>query len=252
MLRRHEGKVAVITGAAIGNGRAMASRLAREGAQVVVADVDDATETLNEVSAQGNVLEPYYSQTDITNPASVSALVDSIRAKFGRLDILVNNAGVYEEEPFELLTYERWANMLNVNLNGLFLMCKAALPLMKERHFGRIVNLSSNTVWLGTPYLTHYIASKMGIIGFTRALAGEVGHFGVTVNAITVGLTATQRPADSKLGKSSMLEFVLPQQAIGQTETPDDIASVVSFLASDDSAIITGQTINVDGGAARH
>jgi NAD(P)-dependent dehydrogenase (short-subunit alcohol dehydrogenase family) len=230
----------------------MAARLASEGAQVVIADISRADETLAEIAAQGDIREPLYAQTDITDPASVSSLVDSVKAKFGRFDILVNNAGVYDEEPFELLTFEKWKNVINVNLNGLFLMCKAAIPIMKDRKFGRIINLSSNTVWLGTPYLTHYISSKMGIIGFTRALAGEVGRYGVTVNAITVGLTATQRPADSKLGASSMLEFVLPQQAIGQTETPEDIAGVVSFLASDDSMIITGQTINVDGGAARH
>lgn len=252
MLRRHEGKVAIITGAAIGNGRAMAARLASEGAQVVIADINDATDTLQEIADQGSVCEPLYAQTDITDPVSVSKLLETVRTKFGRFDILVNNAGVYDEEPFELLTFEKWKNVIDVNLNGLFLMCKAALPMMKERQFGRIINLSSNTVWLGTPYLTHYISSKMGIIGFTRALAGEVGRFGVTVNAITVGLTATQRPDDSLVGSSSMLEFVLPQQAIAQSETPQDIAAVVSFLASDDSMIITGQTINVDGGAARH
>ncbi|HYM20595.1 MAG TPA: SDR family oxidoreductase [Candidatus Kapabacteria bacterium] len=252
MLRRHEEKLAVITGAAIGNGRAMASRLAAEGAQVVIADISEATETLSEISDQKNVLTPLYVETDITDPFSVSKLSETIKARFGRFDILVNNAGVYDEEPFELLTFEKWKSVIDVNLNGLFLMSKAALSSMKEHHFGRIINLSSNTVWLGTPFLTHYISSKMGIIGFTRALAAEVGRFGVTVNAITVGLTATQRPADSKFGSSTMLEHVLPEQAIARMETPQDIASVVSFLASDDSAIITGQTINVDGGAARH
>ena len=250
--RRHEDKVAIITGAAIGNGRAMAYRLASEGAQIVVADIAPATETIEAISQLDTVKKPLYLQTDITDPDSVGQLVQTIRKEFNRLDILVNNAGVYDEEPFELLTYEKWKDVLNVNLNGLFLMSKAALSLMKERQFGRIINLSSDTVWLGTPYLTHYITSKMGIIGFTRALSSEVGRFGITVNAITVGLTATQRPSDSKIGTSSMLEFVLPQQAIAAMETPEDIAAVVSFLASDDSAIITGQTVNVDGGAAKH
>ncbi len=250
LTRRHEGKVALVTGAAIGNGRAMAERLADEGAQVVIADIASASETIDAIAASGN-LAPLYVQADITKQRDVTSVMDRVRSMYGHLDILVNNAGIYDEEPFELLSFERWSDVINVNLNGLFLMCKGALPFMKERQFGRIINLSSDTVWLGTPYLTHYITSKMGIIGFTRALASEVGRFGITVNAVTVGLTATQRPADSKLG-SSMLEYVLPQQAIAAMETPEDIAAVVSFLSSEDSAIITGQTINVDGGVARH
>ncbi len=250
--RRHEGKVAIITGAAIGNGRAMAERLAAEGAHVIIADICDSSETIASINSNSGVHTPLFIQTDITKPEEVMALMTRVRSEYGQLDILVNNAGVYDEEPFELLTFEKWQEVINVNLNGLFLMTRAALVMMKEKSFGRIINLSSDTVWLGTPYLTHYITSKMGIIGFTRALASEIGRFGITVNAITVGLTATQRPSDSKLGTSSMLEYVLPQQAIAKQETPEDIAAVVSFLASDDSAIITGQTINVDGGTARH
>jgi NAD(P)-dependent dehydrogenase (short-subunit alcohol dehydrogenase family) len=252
LTRRHEDKVAIITGSAIGNGRAMAYRLAAEGAHIIVADIAPAIETIEAINSIENTHAPLYVKTDITDPDSVAQLMQRIRKEYGRLDILVNNAGAYDEEPFELLSYDKWKYVLNVNLNGLFLMSKAALSMMKERKFGRIINLSSDTVWLGTPYLTHYITSKMGIIGFTRALASEVGRFGITVNAITVGLTATQRPADSKLGGTSMLEYVLPQQAIAAMETPEDIAAVVSFLASDDSAIITGQTVNVDGGAAKH
>jgi NAD(P)-dependent dehydrogenase (short-subunit alcohol dehydrogenase family) len=138
-----------------------------------------------------------------------------------------------------------------VNLNGLFLATQAALPHMKAGKFGRIINLSSDTVWLGTPYLVHYVTTKMGVIGFTRSLAGEVGRYGITVNAITVGLTATQRPANQKL-ISSILEHLMPQQSVHRAEEPQDIADVVAFLASPASSIITGQTINVDGGIARH
>jgi 3-oxoacyl-[acyl-carrier protein] reductase len=141
--------------------------------------------------------------------------------------------------------------MLSVNLDSLFLTTKAVLPAMKAGGFGRIIGLSSDTIWLGTPYLVHYITSKMGVIGFVRSLASEVGKYGITVNAITVGLTATQRPSNEKL-VGSILEHLLPQQAVQRADEPEDIAEVVAFLASPESSIITGQTINVDGGVARH
>jgi NAD(P)-dependent dehydrogenase (short-subunit alcohol dehydrogenase family) len=166
--------------------------------------------------------------------------------------VLVNNAGLYDEEPFELLTLDAWKRVLDVNLTGLFLATKAVVPVMKQQKSGRIINLSSDTIWLGTPYLVHYVTSKMGVVGFTRALASEVGKYGITVNAITIGLTATQRPPGARLTQGNILEHLLPPQSIERAETPEDIANIVSFLASDASGIITGQTINVDGGVARH
>ncbi|MEP7234137.1 MAG: SDR family NAD(P)-dependent oxidoreductase [Ignavibacteriota bacterium] len=245
-------KVAIITGAAIGNGRAIAELLAAQGLQVIIADLDEAAETVSAI-AKINTARPASSiVTDITNESHVNDLIAKVKNDFGRVDVLVNNAGLYEEEPFELLTYDKWKKMMEVNLNGLFLMSKAVIPMMKSQNFGRIINMSSNTIWLGTPYLVHYVTSKMGIIGFTRTLASEVGQFGITVNAITVGLTATQRPPGSLLTQGSILEHLLPPQAIARAESPEDLARIVSFLASDDSSIITGQTINVDGGVARH
>lgn len=252
MSRRHEGRVVIVTGAAIGNGRAFARRFASDGAHVVIADLDSATETLAELSSVPDLNEPLAVQVDVTREDDMKRLASEVRAKFGRIDILVNNAGVYDEEPFELLTLDAWKQVIDVNLTGLFLATKAVLPQMKQQHFGRIINLSSDTVWLGTPYLVHYVTSKMGVIGFTRALASEVGVHGITVNAITIGLTATQRPAGTKLTQGNILQHLLPPQAIERGETPEDIANIVSFLASDESAIITGQTINVDGGVARH
>src|SRR6266480_517404 len=196
---RHSGKVAIITGAAIGNGRACAELLASEGAQVIIADLDEAKETIAAIDAIPAAKKGLSIQTDITDEKKVSKLIAKVKDEFGRIDILINNAGLYEEEPFDLLTFESWKQMLEINLHGLFLMSKAVLPPMKAHNFGRIINMSSNTIWLGMPYLVHYTTSKMGIIGFTRALASEVGQFGVTVNAITVGLTATQRPPGSRL-----------------------------------------------------
>jgi NAD(P)-dependent dehydrogenase (short-subunit alcohol dehydrogenase family) len=247
--RSLEHRVAIVTGAAIGNGRAFCARLARDGASIVVADIEDASDTVKAVEAAGG--EVLALRVDVTSEADMQRMADEAFEKFGRIDILVNNAGIYHEEPFELIAFDEWKKILDVNLNGLFLATRAVLPRMKQGQFGRIINLSSDTVWLGTPYLTHYVASKMGVIGFTRSLAAEVGRYGITVNAITVGLTATQRPANEKL-MSSILEHILPQQAVHRTEEPEDIAEVVAFLASPASSIISGQTVNVDGGVARH
>ncbi len=249
---KHNNKVAIVTGAAMGNGKAIAELFAVQGAQVIIADLDEAKETVAAINKLTGGKKALSIQTDITDESQVTRLIKKVKEDFGRIDILVNNAGLYEEEPFDLLTFDKWKKMLAVNLNGLFLMNKAVIPLMKMKNFGRIINMSSNTIWLGTPYLAHYVTTKMGIIGFTRALASEIGQFGITVNAITVGLTAIQRPPGSRLIQGSILEHLLPPQAIHRSETPQDLAGIVSFLASEESAIITGQTINVDGGVARH
>lgn len=243
------GRVAVVTGAAIGNGRAFCERLAEEGASIVVADIDDASETCDAVRAIGADVMPM--QVDVTNPDDVARMVQDVMERFGRIDILVHNVGHYNEEPFDLLTYEAWKHMLHVTLDSLFLTIRGVLPHMKRAGWGRIITFSSDTVWLGTPYLTHYVTAKMGVIGLTRSLAAEIGKHGVTINTITVGLTATQRPADSPY-TTSMLHQILPAQAVHRADEPEDIANVVAFLALPASGIITGQTINVDGGVARH
>lgn len=242
-------RVAIVTGAAVGNGRAFCERLAEEGAKIIIADIADASETVLAVQQAGG--EAYSLTIDCTNPGDVQKLVQTAMEKFGRIDILIHNVGMYDEEPFELINYHQWKQMLDVNLNSLFLVVHEVLPIMKEAGFGRIITMSSNTVWLGTPYLAHYAAAKMGVIGFTRSLASEVGRYGITINAITVGLTATQRPANAHQS-STILQHILPMQAVHRADEPEDIANVVAFLALPASGIITGQTLNVDGGAARH
>lgn len=244
-----QNRVAIVTGAALGNGRAFCERLAEEGAIIVIADIEDASETVRLVEAVGG--KALYIKADCTNPEETQLLIEQTLQHFGTIDILVHNVGMYEEEPFELIGYDQWKKMLDINLTSLFLTVQAVLPVMKKQSFGRIITMSSNTVWLGTPYLTHYAAAKMGVIGFTRSLASEIGVYGITINAITVGLTATQRPANSTLS-SSILQHILPQQAIQRADEPEDIANLVAFLALPASGIITGQSINVDGGAARH
>lgn len=244
-----QGRVAIVTGAAIGNGRAFCERLAQEGAVVVIADIADASDTLAAVRANGG--EGMALQIDVTKPEDVRTMVEETLETYGRIDIFVHNVGLYEEEPFELLSFDQWKRMLDVNLNSLFLTVQAVLPAMKEAGYGRIIVLSSDTVWLGTPYLTHYVTSKMGVIGFARSLSAEVGKYGITINAISVGLTATQKPSDGRLS-STILGHILPSQSVHRADEPEDIANVVAFLALPASGIITGQTINVDGGVARH
>jgi len=249
MTNKLEGRVAIVTGAAVGNGQAFCQRLAEDGAKVVIADIVDATEAIEKVKASGGDISAM--RIDVTNEEQTQELARKTIERHGRIDILVNNVGLYQEEPFELITFSEWKRMLEVNLDSLFLTTKAVLPQMKAQNYGRIIALSSDTVWLGTPYLVHYITSKIGVIGFVRSLASEIGKYGITANAVTVGLTATQRPSNEKL-IGSILEHLLPQQAVHRSDEPEDIAEVVAFLASEVSSIITGQTINVDGGVARH
>ncbi|MBM4178076.1 MAG: SDR family oxidoreductase [Ignavibacteria bacterium] len=244
----HE-RVAIVTGAAVGNGRAFCERLAEEGAKLVIADVEMASDTEQAVRAAGG--EVVTIQADMTNPHDVARVVETAISTFGRIDILVHNVGYYFEEPFELVSYEEWTRTLDVTLDSLFHTVRAVLPHMKKAEFGRIITFSSDTVWLGTPYLVHYVTAKMGVIGFTRSLAAEVGKYGITINSISVGLTATQS-AGTNAGVSSMLEHIIPTQAVHRADEPEDIANVVAFLALPASGIITGQTINVDGGVARH
>ncbi|MFI5263429.1 MAG: SDR family NAD(P)-dependent oxidoreductase, partial [Candidatus Kapaibacterium sp.] len=222
---KHKGKVVIVSGAAMGNGKAIAELFAKQGAQVIIADLEEGKGTLSAIGNIAGAKNGISIQTDITDESQVNALIVKAKKEFGRIDILVNNAGLYEEEPFDLLNFEKWKKMMEVNLNGLFLMSKAVIPHMKSQNFGRIINMSSNTIWLGTPYLVHYVTSKMGIIGFTRALASEIGQFGITVNAITIGLTAIQRPVGSRLTQGSILEHLLPPQAIHRAETPEDLAN---------------------------
>jgi 3-oxoacyl-[acyl-carrier protein] reductase len=245
-------KVALVTGAATGNGRAFCERLAEEGALIAIADIADAHETVDAVKAivgDADMVRAY--RGDLSSPDDVQRIIDDVVKDFGRIDILVHNVGIYEEEPFELLRFDQWKRMLDVSLNSLFLTAHAVVPIMKQAQFGRIITLSSDIVWLGTPYLTHYATAKMGMIGFTRSLASEVGKYGITVNTITVGLTATQRRTDTELSRS-LLEHIIPTQSVHRSDEPHDIANVVAFLALPASGIITGQTINVDGGVAKH
>jgi len=246
---RLEDKVAVITGAGQGLGRAYALRFVEEGAHVVVADVqeDKANSVVQEVRDLGG--KGLAVKVDVSDPDSVRDMFDQTVERFGYVDVLINNASIFstiEMKPFEEITLEEWNRLMAVNLTGSFLCCQAVAPHMREREQGRIINISSGVVLMGRPFYAHYVASKAGIIGLTRALANELGGDNITVNTITPGPTETEVPRETVSPEQA--KAMIEAQAIPRRETPEDLVGVAVFLASEDSRFITGQVINVDGG----
>lgn len=253
MGKGHQDKVAVITGAASGLGEAFAMRLTDDGVNVVTVDLKPAERALTHAKAAGrNTLGV---QCDITIPEQVEALARQVQERFGRCDILINNAGIYPMQLFEEITLADWRRVMSVNLDAMFLLAKAFVPGMRQRGWGRIVNLASNTFGMVVEGLVHYVASKGGVIGFTRALATEMGPHGITVNAICPSLTRTpgtlSNPLPGEMTTQQFFEGVANLQAIKRIEVPPDLVGAVSFLTSDDCAFITGQTLYVDGGLVR-
>ena len=242
------GKTAVVTGGASGIGQAFAVRLARDGANVAVADVNPAVETKNLVEIEGAV---FLGRTcDASRPSDVSAFAQAVAEKFGGAEILVNNVGIYSYIPFSDLTFEKWKMYNSINVDSLFLFSKAFVPFMREKRFGRIVNMSSTVNWLMLPEYTHYITTKAAGIGFTRGLANELGKDGITVNAIAPSLVRTATTEAS--ASTDLFETIARLQAIPRSQVPADLVGALAFLVSEDAAFMTGQTLVVDGGMVKH
>lgn len=254
MARGHKDKVAVVTGAANGLGQAFAKRLAEDGVHVACVDIADASATVKLVEAAGRKAAAI--KCDVSSPESVDAMAAQAMNAFGRIDIVINTAGIFPQTDLETLTFADWKRVLGINLDGTFLVSMAFIPGMKQRGWGRIVNFSSSTLGSVVTGFVPYMASKAGIVGFTRAMASELGPFGVTVNAIQPGLTRTpgtlvRAPRAGFKTMDDEFAAVAQLQAIKRPEVPEDLVGAVSFLTSDDAAFITGQTLNVDGGRVR-
>ena len=245
-MSRFEGRVAVVTGAAQGIGAAAANRLASEGAQVAFVDINKEGAEASAARAGG---KSFAVHCDIGDPDSVAALFEQVRSNCGKLDVLVNAAAIVPFVPWDELTFEEWRRVLRVNLDGLYLMCRAGSGMMREGGYGRIVSISSNSIFAGTPNMAHYVASKGGVLTFSRALATELGQDKITVNCVCPGLTDTEGVQQTP--HKEAFEFVEMLQAIKGRGTPLDIVPAIAFLASEEAHWITGQALNVDAGMVR-
>lgn len=241
--------MAVVTGGAASIGQALAVRLAGAGHRVAIADVSSASETERLIAEVGGESAGFI--CDVSSGKSVAALAEGVRERFGSCDVLVANAGIYPIAPFRETSWETWRRIMDVNLDSLFHLCQAFLPGMQEQGWGRIIATATNGFHTGLPGLTPYVASKGGVIGFVRSLAGEVGGDGVTVNAIAPSLTRTEGTTTGPHEELGLFELTQNLQAIHRTGTPADLAGAVAFLASEEAGFITGQTLPVDGGLVR-
>jgi NAD(P)-dependent dehydrogenase (short-subunit alcohol dehydrogenase family) len=248
-----EGKVAIVTGAGTGLGRAIAQRLAADGAAVTIADIAGAPAVAQALIESG--AKAIATLTDVSDEAAVNAMVARTLQAWGRVDILVNNAAIASSmrlTPFEQLSLAEWRRMLEVNTTGPFLCARAVAPHLRAQRSGRIVNITSGTAFKGAPHMLHYVASKGALMTMTRALARELGNDHITVNAVSPGYTLSE----GNLANTEFLDVhraaAIASRALPRDAWPADIVGAVAFLASDDAAFISGQILAVDGGSVYH
>jgi 3-oxoacyl-[acyl-carrier protein] reductase len=248
-MKRLESRVAVVSGAAAGLGRAIALRLAAEGAAIEILDRKDAAEVCAEIRAAGGSANG--TLCDVTDEAQITAAADGVKARHGQIDILLNNAGILSgRSPWYTIERQEMERFIDVNFLGYFLVTKALYPLIRKNSTGRIINVASRTYFLANPGQMAYVASKGAVMGMTRVLAKECGDDGVTVNAIMPGMVAT--PGTMAHSQEEAFNRVMMNQAIKKRVTPEHFAALAAFIASDDAEMITGQMILCDGGGYLH
>lgn len=244
-----DGKVAVVTGAAQGIGRAIAAGLAREGARIVIADLKGAQEAA--AAFDGGV----GLTLDVAAEADVQRLADETVQQCGSIDVLVNNAGLYaslEMRPFEQIPLDEWRRVMDVNVASMFLTCRAVVPVMRREGGGKIVNISSGTPFRGVPFLLHYVTSKGAIVALTRALAKELGKDGVLVNCVAPGFTMSDGVKEHPEVVEKLRDASVAARTLQRDQLPDDVVGAVVYLAGPGSDFVTGQTIVIDGGQYFH
>jgi 3-oxoacyl-[acyl-carrier protein] reductase len=245
---RLDDRVAIVTGGAGYLGRFHALHLASEGAAVVIADIGNGSEVATEIVASGG--RAIAVTADVADEASVKEMVDATVREYGRIDVLVNNAAIVKDiqKPWTDITADEWRRNIDVDLTSMFLCSRAVFPTMKDQSYGRIINISSGTVVLGFPNFLHYVSAKSGVVGFSRALASEVGEDNITVNTIMVGLFPHDLPG---IDIETITEQCKAMQAIKRVGKPEDLSAAIAFFASAEAGWITGQAIAVDGGLVR-
>jgi NAD(P)-dependent dehydrogenase (short-subunit alcohol dehydrogenase family) len=244
-----DGRVAVVTGAAQGIGRAIADGLAAAGARIVVADLRGAEEAAHSFDGGVGVT------VDVSKEDDVQRLVDETVEQCGGLDILVNNAGLYaslEMRPFDQIPLDEWRQVMDVNVASMFLTCRAAVPAMRERRGGRIVNISSGTPFRGVPFLLHYVTSKGAIVAFTRALAKELGKDNVLVNCVAPGFTMSAGVEAHPEVIEKLRDVSVAARTLQRDQVPEDVVGAVVYFCGPGSEFVTGQTIVIDGGQTFH
>ncbi len=242
-------RVIIITGAGQGIGRVLAKAFALAGARVVIADVNEAKglAVRNEITRSGG--QALAIATDVADEASIKSMVATVEMQYGRIDVLINNAAIFstlEMRPFDQIPLEEWERVLRVNLTGPFLCARAVLPAMRKAQWGRIINIASGAVRLGRPNYLHYIATKAALAGMSLSMARELGPDNITVNAILPGATFTE--IERKTVTPEQKQRIISMQCIPRAETPEDLVGAALFLASEASAFVTGQSLNLDGG----